>query len=92
MTNNEKKEIIELLKDPVSNIYIAAKHLQDLKNIDYAEVPSQNLTDADIMSIATRFNRGPDLTKEEINQNLIYGETMYASKDFIMGAMKNNED
>ena len=93
MSYKEKAEIIELLKDPVANIYIAAKHLQDLKEIDYSSIPSENLTDTDIKSIATRFNRGPDLTKEEITNNLIHGETMYANKDFIIKAMgEQNEE
>lgn len=92
LSSKEKDEIIALLKDPVSNIYLAAKHLEDLKNIDYADIPSKDLTEADIKSIATRFNRGPDLTKEEIDGNLIYGETMYANKDFIMNALEEEHE
>lgn len=87
LNNKDRDEIIENLKDPITNIFIAAKHLEDLKNIDYSGINISELSDHDIKIIATRFNRGPDMTKEQIEQNLIYGETMYANKSFIEGAM-----
>ena len=55
----QEASIKNSLQDPSQNIFIAAKHLSDLKNIYFSEKTSQDLTDEDLMTIAGAYNRGP---------------------------------
>lgn len=87
MTYGEVNTLIEKLEDPVTNIYIAAAHISDLRDIDYSGIDAADLKKEDIIAIATRYNRGPDLSLEEINKNTSYGDAMYTHKDSIMSAL-----
>ncbi len=51
-------EIIEALKDPKFSIFIAAKHLAGLKEIDFPNTSSDELSIDDIATIASRYNIG----------------------------------
>ncbi len=46
----------------------AARHLAQLKNIDYPDVPSSELTPEEMKVIANRYNMGSSLSLEEIEQ------------------------
>jgi hypothetical protein len=48
--------------------------LSELRNIDFNGVSAQDMTLEQIKVTATRFNRGPDLSNDQIKQNLSYGE------------------
>ncbi len=50
-----------------------AKHLSDLRNIDYPDVTADNFTIPQIQVIATRYSRGPDKSLRQIMKNLDYG-------------------
>lgn len=86
---NEKLEsaIIELLKDPVTNIYIAGMHLSDLRNIDFKGLNAESFEDAHIQIIATRYNVGPDASLEYITSHLSYGVTIINNRKFIEEAL-----
>jgi len=88
LTVLQRNEIVYSLKDPIKNIYIAAKHLYDLKQIDFANKKTNELTEDDIKIIATRYNRGPDLSIQSINKNLSYGNSLYKHKNEINNAIK----
>jgi hypothetical protein len=88
MTSNERNSIITSLKNPIQNIFIAAKHLSTLKKVDFENKPSSELTIDDIKIIATRYNRGPNISLIDIKKNLSYGNSIYKHKDEINNALK----
>lgn len=88
LTSDQAKEIINDLKDPVKSTYIAAAHLSDLKDIDYADVPPEDMDDNMIRDVATRYNRGPDLSLDEIHKNTSYGNSIFKHEEEIMDALE----
>jgi hypothetical protein len=87
MSSDERSALIASLKNPIQNIYIAAKHLSTLRQIDFANKPTTQLTADDIKVIATRYNRGPDLSLEQIKKNLSYGNSLYKHQTEVNNAL-----
>ena len=56
----------QVLSDPEMSIMFAARHLAQLKNIDYPDVPASELTLDEMKVIANRYNMGSSLPLEEI--------------------------
>ncbi len=83
-----RSEIIDSLKDPVENIYISSKHISDLRDMQYPDKTGEELTEDEIRVIATRYNRGPDLSLEEIMKNTSYGNQILENKTDIENALK----
>lgn len=69
----QKKAIISSLQDPSTNIFIAAKHLSDLRDLDFRGTTASAMTREQIEVIATRFNRGSGGSIAEIKKNLDHG-------------------
>jgi hypothetical protein len=65
--------IISSLLDPEESIFIAAKHLSDLRNIDFRGVNAINLTRNQFEIVATRYNTGGGLSLQSVRGNLDYG-------------------
>jgi hypothetical protein len=76
LSERQRAYILNSLENPQINIFIAAKHLSDLRNVDFAGVPRDRLTLAQIEVIASRYNRGPDLPRDQIEKNLLYGKAI----------------
>ena len=74
LSDEQEEMIIDSLKDPKQNIFISAKHLADLRDVDFEGKSAGQMTLEDIMVTATRYNRGPELGIEEIKSNMSYGE------------------
>jgi len=87
LSSDDRAKIIESLKDPVQNIYIAAKHLSDLRNVDAKGKASSQMTKGDIKNAATRYNRGSGLSLNKILQNLSYGKSIYKHEKEINDAL-----
>ena len=79
-------DMIKILEDPIQNIFVAAAHLNDLRNIDYLGKSADELTEDEIKIIASRYNIGPQYKKESILTQ--YGEKIYANQDDIMNALQ----
>ena len=84
MSQKDYKDVIKALKDPVMNIYIVASHVSDLKQIDYSDIPSSELTKDQIIVIGTRYNRGPDMPIEDIMKNTEYGDSIIANEVYLL--------
>ena len=78
-----EKEIIRALQKPEFSIFIAAKHLADLKRVDFADVPSDKLTMDQIATIASRYNIGAGASYEKAAGNS-YGKAVKKHLPFIM--------
>ena len=61
-------KLASVLSDPKMSIMFAAKHLAQLKNIDYPDIPSRELTLNEMKVIANRYNMGSSLSLETIEQ------------------------
>ena len=70
-------KVIDSLKDPISNIYLAAAHLSELKNVDFSNKKTDELTDEDLIIIATRYNWGSTISLENLKKDLSYGKSIY---------------
>ena len=68
--------VLSSLQDPQVNIFIAAKHLSDLRNIDFKGTPGSRLTISQIQIIASRYNQGPDLSRQQVEHDLSYGRSV----------------
>ncbi|MFP4411274.1 eCIS core domain-containing protein [Coleofasciculus sp.] len=66
-TGTQLQAIRESLLEPRQNIFIAAQHMSDLRNIDFPGKKAADLTRDDIMVIAARYHAGPELTREELH-------------------------
>lgn len=74
-------KIAEVLSDPKLNLMLAAKYLAYLKSIDFADIPSDKLTEDQIVWIANRYNMGTGSL--ETIQNHVYGQRFMERIDII---------
>ena len=86
-STDNKKLVIDSLIDPVQNIYMAAKHLDILRNVDFFGKTSSELNDEAIQIIASRYNLGPDVSFSDA-KNWSYGKTILANKTAILEALQ----
>lgn len=84
-STDQRNVVIDSLKDPIQNIYLAACHLDVLRNVDYKGKSKNDLTDDEIKIIASRYNLGPDIALNSIVTE--YGDRIYANKDDILKAL-----
>lgn len=87
INKTDRDAIQESLLDPVIGIYIAAIHVKRLKNVDFKNTPVDKLTQADIEIIASRYNRGLELSKENIKKDTSYGRSIYKHQKEINNAL-----
>ena len=87
MTSKLKNEIIKSIKDPVENIYISAKHISDLRDMQYPEKSADDFSEEEIRILATRYNRGPDISLDKIKENTLYGDRVLENRDMIEAAL-----
>jgi hypothetical protein len=81
--------IIESLKVPEIGLFMCAKHLLNLKNVDFSHISLEQLTNEHIRIISTRYNRGAGKTLEEIqNGDTSYPDRIMANELAIMNALE----
>ncbi|MBA4493749.1 transglycosylase SLT domain-containing protein [Paenactinomyces guangxiensis] len=61
LSNNQRAEIIDSLKDPKQSIFIAAKVLSDWRDHDFPGVKGSELTVEQIEMLGARYNAGPNV-------------------------------
>lgn len=76
LTSRQCEAVLSSLQDPRVNIFVAAKHLSDLRNVDFRTIPSSQLTQRQIEIVASRYNRGMELSRSDIERNLSYGRSI----------------
>lgn len=88
LTGTQRDEIINSLKDPRQNIFLAAAHLAQLRDIDFPGQGASELSTEEIRATATRFNRGPDLSLEQIRQNTSYGDVIINRRERLQELLR----
>lgn len=67
LTRIASVQLADLLMDPILNIYIVAKHLSDLKEIDFKD---KELTWEDCIVLGNRYNIGPNASYETARDHI----------------------
>jgi WXG100 family type VII secretion target len=90
LTEAQEDMIVASLKDPRQNIFISAAHLAQLRDIDFAGKGAADMTADDIIITAARYNRGPDLTLDQIRENTSYGDFIDQRTDELQALMNDD--
>lgn len=88
MTDDQRDAVLESLQDPQQAIFIAARHLASLRDVDFRGKGAADLTAEEVAVIATRYNRGPDIPLAQIRLNLDYGIAILRRSERLMGLLE----
>jgi hypothetical protein len=81
--------IVSSLGDARQNIFVAASHLADLRDIDFPGVGAAAMSPNQMRIIATRFNRGPDISLQSIQADMSYGQRIIDNFILLYNAMSD---
>jgi len=87
LNSRQWAEIARLLADEPTNLLIVARHLHQLKQVDFPNVAT--IGDYEIRIIGSRYNRGPDLSLAEIEQNTSYGDFIVQRRQKFRDLLKD---
>lgn len=79
------------MEDPQQNLFIVAFHPDRLRDFDFPGKPAGLLTDDDLKIIGARYNRGLDLSLEELHKTakrLSHGEDIVKKKSLLQTSSK----
>lgn len=90
-TLNDRQEemIVSSLEDARQNIFIAASHLADLRDIDFPGTGAAAMTFNEMRVTATRFNRGPNLSLQAIQTDMSYGQRILDRVSVLYSAISD---
>ena len=83
--------IVRSLNDPVMNIYIAAKHLSDLRHTHYPDADKERMTVEQIRGLSVRYNRGSGLSEDQVNLNPSYGDDLLENRRRVANALREGD-
>lgn len=83
----QEEMILDSVKEPKQNIFIASRHIADLRDIDFPGKGADEWTADEIRVTATRYNRGPDLTRAEIEEDLDHGNDLISHAVTVLDAL-----
>lgn len=89
MTTEQMNAVVTSLKDPQQAIFLAAKHLARLRDIDFKGKGPAQLTADEIAVIGTRYNQGPDKPLSQIMLNRDYGIAIMKRGDHLLKLLKD---
>ncbi len=87
LTDSQMASIIVFLKNTKINIELVAKHLASLRKIDFPKNTSSHMSDDELKVVATRYNRGPDITLEQVLENTSYGDNILSRRNRIQSLL-----
>jgi hypothetical protein len=87
-TKKQTSDVIKALKDPVQNIYIAAKHLSDIIALRFDGKSADELTDEEIQMAAAMYNIGPN-TALDTAMASDYGQRVMQNRWWILYAIES---
>ena len=76
LSDNQRDQILETLEDPVQSIFLAAKHISDLRDVDFKGIHASALTSSDVQIIGARYNQGPEVSLDRLKKDLSYGKAI----------------
>lgn len=72
LSASDQSQLVDCLQNADNDLQIVAKHLSQLKQIDFPNATA--VGEYEIRIIATRYNRGPDLSLQSILKDTSYGD------------------
>ncbi|MGW0736269.1 hypothetical protein [Streptomyces sp. NPDC002851] len=85
LTDAQREQVVGAVKDPAQNIYIASEYLAQLKaESEFADVPPEQMTRAQMRELAARYNGGPYYESDMAQR---YGEDFDRHVDEARGAL-----
>lgn len=78
LSDNQRQQVLATLNDPVESIFLAAKHISDLRDVDSKGKNASELTTFDVQIIGARYNQGPLVPLDRLKNDLSYGERITA--------------
>lgn len=86
LTDAQRDTVIEALKDPAQNIFIASEYLAQLKaESGFADVPPEKMTREQMQELAARYNGGPGYQNPDAQA---YGRAFDSRVDQAKEALK----
>ncbi len=55
--------------------------------MQYPEKSADDFSEEEIRILATRYNRGPDISLDKIKENTLYGDRVLENRDMIEAAL-----
>lgn len=83
LTASQRRSLIDSLEDPVASIFIAAKHLSDLRDFQFKGVHGNQLSRRHIEILGARYNHGPEIPLELLIKNTRYGKDISKRLDHL---------
>jgi len=87
ISETQRSAIVESLRDPSESIFIAAKHLSDLRDVDFPGTPGASLSEDQIQVIGARYNQGPTRALQDVKKDLSYGQAITARWKLLGGLL-----
>lgn len=87
LSYGDRRRILAILKNDRANLRIVARHLKDLSEVDFAG--HSTLGDEEIRIVASRYNRGPDLSLSAIKRDTSYGDSILRRKDHLLALLED---
>lgn len=86
MGEHQREALIVCLSQDETNLSVVAKHLADLRRLDFPAGSAWN--DDQIRVVGSRYNRGPDLSPQKLRNNTSYGDFILRNRFHILDLMK----
>lgn len=85
LTDAQRTEITDAVKDPAQNIYIAAEYLAQLKaESGFGNVPPEEMTEEQMQELAARYNGGPYYQSDDAQA---YGRAFHGRREQVKEAL-----
>jgi len=77
LTDGDRDELVDILSNPAMAVYVTAAHLSDLRDRFYPGAQAHDMTEGAMIRLLTRYQRGPDISSDALEQDLHYGEKIF---------------
>lgn len=89
MPETARRMLIPTTRDPVAATFMLAKHLSNLRNLDFSGVAGKDLSREQMLIVATRYRQGPEQKIEQIRKRLYRGETYLSNWSRVRRLLQN---
>ena len=89
MNDAQRDAVQASLEDPQQAIFIAARHLATLRDVDFAGQGAADLSAEEVAIIAKRYNIGPDIPLAQVRLNLDYGIAILNRGEHILELLED---
>jgi hypothetical protein len=89
LSHTQRKSVIAKLQEPETNISLVCRHLAELREKDFGNQTSPNMSDEELLVVASRYNLGPDTSLQSIKEKPPeYGTEVMALSTYTKSLVK----